>query len=207
MLKPDEYLTLMNVSEAIYKEKGSKFLAFAYPVESEMQIKQILQLLKDQYHDARHHCYAYKLGMNMENYRLNDGGEPSSTAGKPIFGQIQAFNLTNVLVVVVRYFGGKLLGTSGLIRAYKTASQYALDQAHIIKKTIQKIYLIQFDYSHINEVEKMFHALNIRPYQKKYKADCLFKIGIRNTREQELVEQLKSIPGLYFRKLDNPEAG
>jgi uncharacterized YigZ family protein len=207
MLKPDEYLTLMNVSEATYKEKGSKFLAFAYPVESEMQIKQIIQQMKNQYHGARHHCYAYKLGMTMENYRLNDDGEPSSTAGKPILGQIQAYNLTNVLVLVVRYFGGTLLGTSGLIRAYKTASQYALNKAQIIKKTIQKTYLIQCDYSHINEVEKMFYTLNIRPYKKKYEMDCLFKIGIRKTREQELVEQLKSIPGLYYKKLDNPEAG
>ncbi|PLX14682.1 MAG: YigZ family protein, partial [Marinilabiliales bacterium] len=132
----DQYLTISKPSEGLFKDRGSKFLAFAYPVSSEEEIKAFQEQLRSDYHDARHHCYAYMLGPKKENYRANDDGEPSSTAGKPILGQIRSFDLTNILIVVIRYFGGTKLGVGGLINAYKTAAEEALKNAKIIRKTL-----------------------------------------------------------------------
>ena len=129
----DLYKTIQSPSKGIYKEKGSKFLAFAFSLSSEEKIKEQIGLLQKEYHDARHHCYAWRLGASMDRYRVNDDGEPSGSAGNPIFGQIQAHDLTNILVVVVRYFGGTLLGVGGLIRAYRSAASVALEQARIIE--------------------------------------------------------------------------
>lgn len=128
----DEYLTISKPSEGLFKDRGSKFLAFAYPVSSEDEIKEIQEHLRSEYHDARHHCYAYMLGKDKNVFRANDDGEPSSTAGKPILGQIKSYDLTNILIVVIRYFGGTKLGVSGLINAYKTAAEEALKNAKII---------------------------------------------------------------------------
>jgi len=203
-METDEFLTIANSSEGIYKEKGSKFLAFAFPVESEDQAKQHLDELKNQYHDARHHCYAYLIGPEMDIHRMNDDGEPSSTAGKPIFGQIRSHNLTNILIVVVRYFGGTLLGTSGLIRAYKSAAGDALNNAKIIKKTIQSFYQIRFDYSLMSSVEKILHDLDLRPREKTFEAACIYKVGIRKNMEQKMVEQLRRINGLHYKKIEDP---
>lgn len=203
-METDEFLTIANPSEGIYKEKGSKFLAFAFPVESEEQAKQHLDELRNQYHDARHHCYAYLIGPEMDTRRMNDDGEPSSTAGKPIFGQIRSHNLTNILIVVVRYFGGTLLGTSGLIRAYKSAAGDTLSNAKIIKKTIQSFYQIRFDYSLMSSVEKILHDLDIRPCEKTFEADCTYKVGIRKNMEQKMAEQLSRINGLHYIKIKDP---
>lgn len=202
-METDEYLTIARPSEGSYKEKGSKFLAFAFPVESELEAKDLLDELRNKYHDARHHCYAYLLGQETDIYRMNDNGEPSSTAGKPIFGQIRSHNLTNVLVVVARYFGGTLLGTSGLIRAYKSAADDALKNAKTIKKTIQSFYQISFEYSLMSSVEKILHDMNIRPWEKTFEAACTYKIGIRKTREQKLLEQFNQINGLHFTKIED----
>ena len=130
----DNYLSIEKRSEGIYKDRGSKFLAFAFPVYQEDEIKDILAELRKEYHDARHHCYAYRLGASKEIYRVNDDGEPSSSAGKPIFGQIQSNDLSNILIVVVRYFGGTLLGVGGLINAYRSAAADALINASIIER-------------------------------------------------------------------------
>ena len=154
MEQTDLYTTLLNPSEGLYKEKGSKFLAYAYPVMEEEQIKQYIQDLKQKYYDARHHCYAWQLGLDENHYRVNDDGEPSGTAGKPIHGQIRSHSITNVLIVVVRYFGGTKLGTSGLINAYKLASADALANATLVERTINDHYRIGFSYAVMNDVMK-----------------------------------------------------
>ena len=151
----DEYYTLSKPSEGIFKDKGSKFIAKAFPVFSETEIKAIQEQLRSEYHDARHHCYAYMLGADKKVFRANDDGEPSSTAGKPILGQIKSFELTNVLIVVIRYFGGTKLGVSGLIHAYKTATEEALKNAEIVKKTLLDYYQLKFDYAAMNDIMRI----------------------------------------------------
>ncbi|OFX54518.1 MAG: YigZ family protein, partial [Bacteroidetes bacterium GWA2_30_7] len=150
----DTYLTIESQSEGLFKDKGSKFIAFAIPVCNEDEIKQHLESIRKKYYDARHHCYAYRLGLEGNIYRTNDDGEPSNTAGKPIYGQILSNELTNVLIIVVRYFGGILLGTGGLINAYKSASANAIANAKIIKKTEDTLLKIIFDYTITNDVMK-----------------------------------------------------
>ncbi|MFP4620895.1 MAG: YigZ family protein [Bacteroidales bacterium] len=200
----DEFLTINGPSEGTFREKGSKFLAFASPVQSEEEANNRIEKLRHYYHDAHHHCYAYLIGTEKKTYRMNDDGEPSSTAGKPILGQIRYHNLTNVLVVVVRYFGGTLLGTGGLIRSYKSAANEALKNAKIIKKTIRSFYRINFEYSLMSDVEKVLHELDIRPQEKRFEASCTYKVGIRKTMEQKMVEKLREIKGLNFNQIENP---
>ena len=148
MLFEDTYLTIKEPSEGLFKDKGSKFSSFAFPASSEEDVKKFLAELKKQHPSANHHCYAFRLGADKQAYRANDDGEPSNTAGKPILGQIQSKDLTNILIVVVRYFGGTLLGVSGLINAYKLAAAEAIQNATIIEKTVDDIYEIKFDNSH-----------------------------------------------------------
>ena len=148
----DVYQTIAEVSSGIFKDKGSKFLAFAYPVQTEEEVKQIISSLKKEHHSARHHCYAWRMGTENIVYRTNDDGEPSSTAGKPILGQLLSFNLTNTMVVVVRYFGGTLLGVSGLINAYKNAAADALSNAKIIQKRIETTWALLFTYHEMQDV-------------------------------------------------------
>jgi len=202
-MQSDEYLTIAAPSEGIYKEKGSKFLGLAFPVSSQEQVKASLEKVKDRYHDARHHCYAYCLGPDMKTFRMNDDGEPSSTAGRPIFGQIQSYNLTDVLVVVVRYFGGTLLGTSGLIRSYKQAAEDALSHARIIKKRVEAFYQLDFDYPLMNEVMRLLHEYDIQPYERDFKERCMFRIGIRKTAEQQVAERFKSLKDIKVKRIPN----
>jgi len=202
-MQSDEYLTIAAPSEGIYKEKGSKFLGLAFPVSSQEQVKASLEKVKDRYHDARHHCYAYCLGPDMKTFRMNDDGEPSSTAGRPIFGQIQSYNLTDVLVVVVRYFGGTLLGTSGLIRSYKQAAEDALSHARIIKKRVEAFYQLDFDYPLMNEVMRLLHEYYIQPYERDFKERCMFRIGIRKTAEQQVAERFKSLKDIKVKRIPN----
>lgn len=143
----DTYKTIAKRSEALYKEKGSKFIGIAFPASNEDDFKTALESIKNEYHDARHHCYAFKLGMDENNYRYNDDGEPSNSAGAPIYGQIQSFNLTNIGIVVVRYFGGTKLGVGGLISAYRQAAKEALESAQLVSKTISDYYRLTFDYA------------------------------------------------------------
>lgn len=142
----DSYLTLAEPAEALYKEKGSKFLAYAYPVSSEEQIRECLEALRKRYYDATHHCYAWRLGADGQNYRVNDDGEPSSTAGRPILGQLLSYGVTDVLVVVVRYFGGTKLGVSGLIAAYKESAAAVLSAAQIVERTVDVRFEVEFGY-------------------------------------------------------------
>jgi len=200
-METDEFITIKHPAQGLYKEKGSKFYGIIYPVKSEEEIKARLEEVKATYHDARHHCYAYRYGIEKEYIRMNDDGEPSSTAGKPIYGQIQSYELTNVLIVVVRYFGGTKLGTSGLIRAYKTAAEEAINKASIIKKVLQAKYMIEFDYSLMNDVMKFLHDENLTPLKKEFGASCKFTLGLRKSKEQETVQRLKKIHGLTINSL------
>lgn len=202
-MKEDEFYTVSGKSKGEYKEKGSKFIAWAMPVKTEDEIKEKLQEIKNQYHDARHHCYAYQIGTHHPKYRMNDDGEPSSTAGKPIFGQIQSYNVTNIIVIVIRYFGGTKLGTSGLIRAYKTAAEEALKNARIIKKTINRTYQIEFEYPSVNDVMKLLHELNIEPFNKNFKENCVFKFHVRKSMAENILIRFKSIKNLKIYDITN----
>jgi uncharacterized YigZ family protein len=158
----DEYKTLKEISQGLYKEKGSKFIAIATPAASLDEVRQQLEMLHKRYHDARHHCYAYRLGEEPYEIRHNDDGEPSGTAGKPIFGQIQSFGLTNVLIVVIRYFGGVKLGTGGLIQAYRTAAKDAIENGTIITKIWTARLEIRFNYLQMNDVMHIIKEENLR---------------------------------------------
>jgi uncharacterized YigZ family protein len=158
----DEYKTLKEISQGLYKEKGSKFIGIATPAASLDEVRQQLEMLHKRYHDARHHCYAYRLGEEPYEIRYNDDGEPSGTAGKPIFGQIQSFGLTNVLIAVIRYFGGVKLGTGGLIQAYRTAARDAVENGTIITKMWTARLEIRFNYYQMNDVMHIIKEENLR---------------------------------------------
>ena len=179
MLFDDTYKTITQESSGLYKEKGSKFIALAYPVSNEDEVKEILAELKKEYYNARHHCYAYVLNPDKSAWRVNDDGEPSGTGGRPIHGQIQSFDLTNILIVVVRYFGGTKLGVSGLINAYKAAAQDALSQAEIIEKTVNEVYKLEFPYEEMNDVMRIIKDENIDILDNQYDEACIITYSIR----------------------------
>jgi uncharacterized YigZ family protein len=196
MLFSDTYLTIEKSTEAIFKDKGSKFLAFAYPVENDHQIKEILNQLKKEHHTANHHCYAYRLGADKMNFRANDDGEPNNTAGKPILGQIQSNDLTNVLIVVVRYFGGTLLGVSGLINAYKNSAAEVIKASTIIEKQILFNYTIQFYFEDLNDVMKLLKQLDCKITSQQFDNNCEISFSIRKANSEQCEEKLKKIEGL-----------
>jgi uncharacterized YigZ family protein len=175
----DTFKTIEKPSEGLFKDKGSRFISYAFPVNSEEEIREIVQSIKKEHHSARHHCYAWRLGAEKSLFRANDDGEPSSTAGKPILGQIQTFDLTNILIVVVRYFGGTLLGVSGLINAYRNAALDAVNQAVIIEKLVEKWLLIEFDYLAMNEVMKVFKDEKLPQIDPQFDLRCKIKTPIR----------------------------
>lgn len=189
----DTYKTIAGPSEGIYREKGSKFIALAFPVENEAEVKEKLAEIQKQYFDARHHCYSYILGPNKDAYRLNDNGEPSGTAGRPIHGQLLSKDLTNTLVIVVRYFGGIKLGVSGLINAYKTAAKDALDAATIIEKTVDETYKVSFDYSVMNSVMQLLKDPYVTILGQGYEDRYLISFKIRRREADRVVTALKKI--------------
>ena len=189
----DRYLTIANVSEGIYREKGSKFLAFAVPVCSVDEAKEQIENYRRQFFDARHVCYAYHIGTQEIIFRSNDDGEPSGTAGKPILGQLLSNNLTNVLLIVIRYFGGVKLGTSGLITAYKTASADALANAEIVEREITLYYNILFPYEKMNSVMRVVKDENVRVLEQQFDTDCVMKISLRLGRREALLGKLNEI--------------
>ena len=189
----DTYKTIAGPSEGIYREKGSKFIALAFPVESEAEVKEKLAEIQKQYFDARHHCYSYILGPNKDAYRLNDNGEPSGTAGRPIHGQLLSKDLTNTLVIVVRYFGGIKLGVSGLINAYKTAAKDALDHATIIEKTVDETYKVSFDYSVMNSVMQLLKDPYVSILGQGYEDRYLITFKTRRREADRIVTALKKI--------------
>ena len=186
----DTYFSIAGPSEGIYKELGSKFLAFAWPVETEEEAKARIAAVRKEYFDARHHCFAWRLGLTGEPYRLSDDGEPSSTAGRPIHGQLLSRELSDVLVVVVRYFGGVKLGVPGLIRAYKTATQDALDHAQVIKKVAGQHFTIQFGYLQMNDVMKTLKEMGIAPIRQDFDLDCTMEVRVRLSQIEDFRKQL-----------------
>lgn len=201
----DIYRTIQNTSEGIFKDKGSKFLAFAFPVSNEDEIKKILTGIKKKYHDARHHCFAYQIGIENVLLRVNDDNEPSGTAGKPIYGQIQSFCLTNVLIVVVRYFGGVLLGTGGLTNAYKSAAFEALKNATIIEKTIEECVHVLFDYNHTKDVNRIINQFNGTISRQLFDEKCKFDVLIRKSQTSAFLDKISKIPNLTFTLYKNSE--
>lgn len=176
----DTYKTLAQASpEILYKEKNSKFFGYAFPIENEDEVKEILTEIKKQHFSARHWCYAFQTGTEKIYYRANDDGEPNNTAGMPIYGQIQSFDVTNVLVVVVRYFGGVKLGVGGLISAYRTAAQMALEASEIIEKTIDSHFIVSFDYKNMNKVMRIIKEKNLDIVNQKMELSCEIEIATR----------------------------
>lgn len=201
----DTYKTISTSSEGIFKDKGSKFLAYAFPVESEMEVKEILAQIKKDHHSARHHCYAWRIGSKNPSYRANDDGEPSSTAGKPILGQLLSYDLTNVLVIVVRYFGGTLLGTSGLINAYRTATITALQNADIETRTIEELIKIQFSYPEMNAVMQVIKQENLNIINTVFELNCQVDITVRESEVNKIVEIFNSIPKVTLIRTNEDE--
>ncbi|MBP5795232.1 MAG: YigZ family protein [Bacteroidales bacterium] len=186
----DTYTSIASPSRGLYKDQGSRFISFAYPVETEAQVKELVDSLRKEYHDARHHCYAYRLGLDGARYRMNDDGEPSSTAGRPILSQIDSAGLSDILVVVVRYFGGIKLGVPGLIKAYKTAAQDALGQAVRIGKTAAVCYHIEFDYQNMEPVMRTLKDMDIPQSGQSFDQSCSMDIRVRLSHEEDLKKRL-----------------
>lgn len=188
----DEYKTLEAISEGLYKEKGSRFIAVAIPASTLDEVKSHLERVKKEYYDARHHCYAYRIGEDPGEVRYNDDGEPSGTAGKPIFGQIQSFNLTNILIVVVRYFGGIKLGTGGLIQAYKTAARDAVENGIIINKVWTTSLKISFEYQKMNDAMRVIKEENLKIIRQESSEKCVIILEIRRGQLEGIKNKLKS---------------
>ena len=196
-MENDIYKTLAAPSdETLYKEKNSKFFGYAYPIMSEEDVKVILENLKKQHHSARHWCYAFQLGTSKIHYRANDDGEPNNSAGMPIYGQIQSFGVTNVLVVVVRYFGGVKLGVGGLISAYRTAAQMALEVSDIVERTVDVLYMVKFGYQDMNKVMRVIREKNLSIISQKMEMDCEILIGTRKKNASSVEEAFGSIYGI-----------
>ncbi|MBD8487214.1 YigZ family protein [Echinicola sp. CAU 1574] len=192
----DSFLTLKTDSEGLYKEKGSKFLAFAYPVSDEYEVKEKLEALKKKYYDARHHCYAYILGKDQDIFRSNDDGEPNHSAGDPILGQIRSNNLSNVLIVVIRYFGGTKLGVGGLITAYKTAAAEAIEANEIITDIVTKTLKFQFEYLDMNDVMKLIKDYDLQIKKQDFDNICHLHLSIREALLDEVMGILDNIPSV-----------
>lgn len=196
----DCFFTIAAPTEALFKDKGSKFIAYAYPVETEEKIKEHILTLKKEHHAARHHCFAWRLGADGANFRANDDGEPSSTAGKPILGQIQKAELSHILIVVVRYFGGVLLGTGGLINAYRNAAALAIDKAEIIEQLVWVIFWVEFEYLALNEVMKVFKNEQLTQKKSEFDLHCRILTQVRETNSERIFMQLKEIDGVKINK-------
>ncbi|MEZ4779628.1 MAG: YigZ family protein [Flavobacteriaceae bacterium] len=204
MIEKDSYKTLLKPApEVLFKDRGSKFYGYAFPIASEEEIKELLEILKKQHHTARHWCYAWQLGSYYEHYRANDDGEPSNSAGMPIYGQLQSFEVTNTLVVVVRYFGGTKLGVGGLIQAYKTAAQMALEGATIVEKTIDEVFQITFEYPEMNTVMRMIKDENLEIVSQKLEMQCELNIAVRKKEAEKIFELFKNTYKIAIKKTDH----
>ena len=196
MMFEDSYKVVTTPGEGLYKEKGSKFFAEAFPVHSEAEVKAKVAEIKKKYFDAKHHCYAFIIGPDKSCYRSSDDGEPSGTAGKPILNQILSKDLTNVCVVVTRYFGGQLLGVAGLINAYKTSAREALDNCGVMEKTVDEVYSVSFGYPLLNEVMRILKEENLEQRNTKFELDCYLEIAVRKSISNKIVDKLDRIYGV-----------
>ena len=190
---PDTYLTISEPAESLLKEKGSKFLGFAFPVTTEADIKQHLEILRKKYYDATHHCYAYMLGKDRNAYRANDDGEPNGTAGMPILNQIKSKQLTNILVVVVRYFGGTKLGAAGLVTAYKTTTAQTLNAANIVEQLHCLPIRLQFDYLQMNDIMKVCKDYDLPISEQDFQETCSLRLSVRESLWANLIEVFRKI--------------
>jgi len=194
----DSYKTISKPSEGFFKDKGSKFYAFAFPVENEEDISKIQKELRKKYYDARHHCYAFMLGHEKNNYRASDDGEPANSSGPPILGQIRSFELTNILIVVIRYFGGTKLGIPGLINAYRTASAEALKNAEIVEKTVNSSIEFLFTYPEMNTVMRIIKEENLEIVSQDFQMNCKIRISVRKSHLEKIVLKLKNFPNIKY---------
>ncbi len=195
----DVYYTIEKKYQGYFKDKGSKFYAFAFPVKNEEEIKEILAGLRKEHHSARHHCFAWRLGMQDISFRANDDGEPSSTAGKPILGQLQSFNVTNILVVVVRYFGGTLLGVSGLINAYRSAAADVLQNAEIVQKIIEREIILDFTYNELAEVMNVIKQENLGIISTQFEEKCSLTFSVRKSGYERIIQVFGNIYGVEIK--------
>lgn len=196
MLFDDTYKTIENPAEGIFRDRGSKFLAYAYPISSENDIKGIVAQLKTEHPKANHHCWAMRLSIDRSVFRVNDDGEPSGTAGRPILNTLLSKDLTNILVVVVRYFGGTLLGVPGLINAYKVATEDALNQSVIISKTVNDVYTASFEYLQMNDVMRVIKEENLLILNQQFDNDCSIQLSIRKTQVEQALFKLGKVSGV-----------
>ena len=191
----DSYKSIAAPSEGLFKDNGSRFIARAYPVETEEEVKEIVAGLKKEYYDARHHVYAYRLGDKGDKFRANDDGEPSGSSGRPVLGQIDSNNLSDILVVVIRYFGGIKLGIPGLIRAYKTSTADALANAEIVEKIASKRYKVTFGYMSMNSVMKVFKDMGLEQKNQKFDMECSLETNVRLSLVDSFLERMGDVEG------------
>ena len=190
----DSYKTIAKPAEGSYSEKRSKFLAYAFPVQNVQEVKERLAEIQKKHWDARHHCYAYILGAHKDAYRLNDNGEPSGTAGRPIYGQLLSKDVTNTLVIVVRYFGGIKLGVSGLQNAYKVAAREALDAAVIEERTVQETYRVTFEYVKMNDIMQILKDPEVQVLYRQSYMQCIYTISVRQREADRITGALRKVP-------------
>jgi uncharacterized YigZ family protein len=200
-MTPDFYNTIEKSSTAEFKDRGSRFIAFAYPIRDVNDFKEKLESVKKQHPKATHHCFAYRLGPGRSNYRVSDDGEPSGTAGKPILGQIDSNQLTDILVIVVRYFGGTLLGVGGLISAYKTAASLALQATQLIQKPVCVRYLLQFDYTLMNDIMTVCKQNDCAIVEREMGLYCSLVLDIPKNRVDAVLQKFSNLKGLEFSKI------
>lgn len=201
MSEADFYYTIGSPGMAEFKDRGSKFIACAYPVQSVADFKKNIESVRKEHPKATHHCFAYRLGLDGNTFRVNDDGEPSGTAGKPILGQIDSKQLTDILIVVVRYFGGTLLGVPGLINAYKNAAALVLQTTPIVQKPIEIRYSLQFDYTIMNEVMHIIKQYNVSVIEKEMNLFCRMLIGIQRSRSEDIIYHFKQLRSVELQKL------
>lgn len=207
MNKEDTYKTIKKpTEETLFKEKSSKFFGYAFPISHEDDVKIILDNLKKQHHSARHFCYAYQLGVLEKKFRANDDGEPSNSAGMPIYGQIQAFDLSNILVVSVRYFGGTKLGVGGLMSAYKISAQLAIEASEIIEKTIDEYFQISFNYDLMNKVLRIIKEYDILLINQKLEMKCEYEIAVRKNDAEKVYQIFEELYQVAIKKISNPNS-
>ncbi len=200
----DTYKCISKASEEVlFKDKNSKFFGTAFPVTTEEEAKAHIEDLKKKHHQARHWCYAWRIGKENPQFRANDDGEPSNTAGMPIYGQIQSFDVTNILIVVVRHYGGIKLGVGGLINAYKTAAQMALENSKIVRRTIDEVFVITFDYPEMNLVMRVIKEHNLNIIKQKLELDCEIHISVRKKLSEEIFKKFEAIYKVKIKNSDD----
>lgn len=201
MLFEDTFKTIKSPAEGLFKDRGSKFFAFAYPIEHEGEVKDLVENLRKEHFKAVHHCYAYRLGIDKSNFRVNDDGEPSGTAGKPILNTLLSHEITNILVVVVRYFGGTLLGVPGLINAYKSATAEALATANVIEKTVNEVYNVDFEFIQMNDIMKIVKEFGLKIRQQTYDNQCSMELEFRKSISNQVIGKLEKVDNIAIKYL------